>query len=276
MRLPPFRLPAALLAAWMAACADQAGPDPARTDPVNLDIALAVADGVGEDVQLMRELGPRLGLGFLFLPLGHAAPPRDCPWDAVSGRHTCPDVTLPGGMVVSRSYAFQDGDGAPMEAYHPELTAAINLFRRVEGSVSRETETGSFSAELRHVRDLTVSGLLGRETERVWNGGGTSSSRRSRVVDGRGSRSYELEATVTVANVIVPVRAGGERDPWPLGGTITHRVQGLMTGRDESRTIDRTVVVTFNGTRFAEASVNGETFTIDLGTRHARPARPGA
>jgi hypothetical protein len=235
---------------------------------------LAVADAVGEDVQTMRELGPRLSLGFLFLPLGHAVPPRDCPYDPASGRRICPDVTLPGGVVISRSYAFYDANGQPMESYHGENTASINLFRSIEGSISRDFDRGSISGSVSHTRNLTVSGLLGQETERTWNGEGSSSNRRTMVLDGRGSRSYELDSDVTITNVVVPVR-GGDRDPWPLSGTVRIEVEGSVTRGDATRSFERTVVVTFNGTQFAQATVNGETFTIDLAARHARPGRPG-
>lgn len=254
----------------LGACGEQTSPDgSARSVPLNADIAAAVSHGVGEDVQTMRELGPGLRFGFLFLPLGHAAPPRDCPYDAATGRHVCPEVTMPHGFVLTRSYAFFDAGGQPMEQYDNELTASINLTRGMEGSVSHETEGASFSGSVSHSRDLTVSGLAGIETQRTWNGGGTSAIRRTAVVDGRGTRNYEMDATVSVVNVVVPTRDGEDPDPWPLSGTITHVVTGSVAFNEESRTFERTVVVTFNGTRFADVTVNGESFSIDLATRRA-------
>jgi hypothetical protein len=76
---------------------------------------------------------------------------------------------------------------------------------------------------------------------------------------------------VTVDDVVVPHPRNDDHDPWPLSGTITTHVQGSVTVNGETRTFDRTVVITFDGTQYAKAVVTGSTvsgeFTIDLANR---------
>ncbi|MEK6597760.1 MAG: hypothetical protein AABY91_05460 [Gemmatimonadota bacterium] len=42
-----------------------------------------------------------------------------------------------------------------------------------------------------------------------------------------------------------------------------------MSNGEETRQVSRTVIITFNGTQFPTATVNGEPFTIDLANRMA-------
>jgi hypothetical protein len=41
----------------------------------------------------------------------------------------------------------------------------------------------------------------------------------------------------------------------------------VVGGLEDDRTRSRTVVITFNGTQFAEITINGEMFFFDLETR---------
>ena len=264
------------LAALLGACAEGDSLGPSDSPTLNADIAAAVADGVGEDVQTMRELNLGLRFGVMFLT--PPAPPGGCPWNATSGWHDCEPIELPNGLVIDRQYAFYDAAGAPMEAFDSQQTASIRAQRTVDGDVERETERGSLSAEVHHARDFTVSGLQGDEQKRIWNGTGSSEVASTRISDEYGTRTYELSAQVTVDNVEVPHFNNDDRDPWPLSGTITKQVEGSVTRDGETRTFERTVVITFNGTQTATATVTGaggtETFEIDLANRKARHHRP--
>ena len=265
------------LAAVLGACAEGDSLGPSDSPTLNADIAAAVADGVGEDVQTMRELNLGLRFGVLFLT-PDAAPPGACPWNAATGWHDCEPIELPNGLVIDRQYAFYDASGSAMETFDPQQTASIRAQRTVDGEVERETERGSLSAEIHHARDFSVSGLQGDEQKRIWNGTGSSEVASTRISDEYGTRTYELSAQVTVVNVEVPHSNNTDRDPWPLSGTITKQVQGSVTKDGETRTFERTVVITFNGTQFATATVTGpggsETFEIDLAQRKARHHRP--
>ncbi len=266
---------AAALLASACSNADTLGPALQNASLLSADVAAAVSDGVGEDVQLMRELNLGLGGGGMFMSPA-AAPPQGCDYNAASGWHECEIRTLPNGITIERSYAFYDASGAPMAEYDAVQTASIRVIRTVDGEIERTVENGSLTGAVHHQRDLTVSGLQGDEQQRTWNGTGESEIARTRVVDGRGTRSYELSAEVVIANVVVPHFNNPDKDPWPLSGTITKHVEGTVTVNGETRSIERTVVITFNGTQFVTVTVTGangtETFEMDLGGR--RVGRP--
>ena len=253
----------------LAACGDGA-TDPTDSSPtLNADVANAVADGVGEDVATMRELNFGLRTGGMFFPIGHVAG-ANCPWNSATGWHECAARDA-GPLTIEREYAFYDASGTAQETFDDEQTASIRVKRVVDGSVDRDTDRGSINGTVHHDRDLTVSGLQGAETKRTWNGTGHSEIEHTRVNDDQGSRSYEMTADITVADVVVPHPRNEDRDPWPLSGTITTHVVGSVTRGEETRTFERTVVITFDGTQYAKAVVNGTggsgEFTIDLANR---------
>jgi hypothetical protein len=259
-----------VLSVLAAACGEGAtDPTDEAVPTLNADVAAAVADGVGDDVETMRDLNFGLRTGFLFLPMGMLQP-RNCPWNSASGWHEC-EPREHGPFTIERRYAFFDAGGATQEVFDAILTASIQVQRSVDGSIERETEGGSISGEAHHERDLTVSGLAGAETQRTWNGTGQSEISRTRVNDNRGSRTYELSVDVEVDDVVVPHPRNDDQDPWPLSGTITKHVEGSVTVNGETRTFERTVVITFDGTQFVNAVVNGSggrgSFVIDLANR---------
>lgn len=266
------------LAALLGACAGDSTLGPVESPTLNADLAAAVADGVGEDVQTMRELGWGLRLGIMFLTPSFGQLPGGCPFNAATGWHDCEPVTLPNGLVIDRQYAFYNAAGTATEQFDADQTASIRAQRTVDGEFERDTDRGSLSSEVHHARDFTVSGLQGDEQKRIWNGTGASEVSKTHISDERGTRSYELSSDVTVAEVEVPTRNNDDRDPWPLSGTITQQVQGSVTWGDESRSFERTIVVTFNGSQFASVTVTGpdgsETFEIDLANRRAHRHRP--
>lgn len=259
-----------LSALTFAACSEGATDPSLETIPtLNADVATALADGVGEDVQIMRDLTLGLRTGLMFLPTA-ALPPEGCPFNATTGWHECAARTV-GPLTILRQYAFYNAGGTAQQEYDADLTASIRVKRAVDGEMARDTDRGSVEGDVHHDRDLTVSGLQGSETRRTWNGTGHSEITRTRVVDDRGSRTYQMEADVVVKDVVVPHPNNEDRDPWPQSGTITSHVTGSVTVNDQTRTFERTVVITFDGTQFAHATVNGTggngTFDIDLANR---------
>jgi hypothetical protein len=126
---------------------------------------------------------------------------------------------------------------------------------------------------------MTVSGLQGDEQTRTWNGTGSSSTSRSRHTQDGQARTYNMDESVSVQNVVVPHRNNDTRDPWPLSGSITRTVAVQILDGDGNvlRELTRTVVITFNGTQFVTLTVTGpngsETFEVDLAQRraHRRP-----
>ncbi len=247
----------------MAACnSDGIGPNPALSPMLNRDVAQVAADIVGEDVDLMTDQALGDGpMGFFSVASDEFAM-RDCPF--VNGRFECPPVTR-GPLTFLRSFAFFDAQGGAQEAFDPLTTASANFVTSVEGEVSRDAWSASVSRD----RDRTVSGLVGEETTRTWNGTGSGEISRSRHTDGEEARTYEMEYTSSTSNVVVGVPRAD--NPWPLSGTVTKNVTVTITGGPrDGTTATRTVVVTFNGTQFVTATVNGETFEIDLGNHRVR------
>jgi len=231
---PRQRLPIAglaLMSLGLAACDSSTAPAEETYDFTG-DMALVVADAVAEDLAVMA-------------------------------------VGMPGGPFASeaefsrtRTRTFLDESGAEMDRYDALLTASINTLTETVGQGSR----GDLVVTLSRLRDMTVSGLLGEETERVWNGTGTDDRSRVRTSDEEGTRSYVLTGSTTTTDVVRAVDR--EAQPWPLSGTIARAITVEVTNGpngDETRTVD--ALLTFDGTQFVTLIVNGEEFEIDLAER---------
>lgn len=274
------RLTAAIaLALGLAACSGETtGLDtPLMDRMLTNDVAQIAAEGVGDDIAAMRGLNIDLRTGFGFFPAGPAAPGRDCPFNATTGYHVCPELTLGNSITLNRSYGFFDAAGKAMETYDATQTASIHILKSSKGDIERSADDGTrWTASVDHARDKTVSGLQGDEQARTWNGTGTSKVSRARFPGGAAvaDRSYEVQSNVTVVNVVLPHHNNDTQDPWPQSGTITKSITGSVSvtrdGTTETRQISRTVVITFNGTQFATMTVNGESFEVDLAARKAR------
>jgi hypothetical protein len=143
-------------------------------------------------------------------------------------------------------------------------TASINVVIDVSGEVVRDNWTATVE---RH-RDMTVSGLEGDETTRIWNGSGNGSVQGTHS-DSLGTRSYDMSSTSAIVDVVRGLPR--EENPYPLSGTITRNISvTIIGGPDGDVTRQRTVSITFNGTQFATLTVNGETFEVDLAAQDGR------
>ena len=175
--------------------------------------------------------------------------PTGCAYDAGSQSFVCGPNTLPNGLVETHSYQFLDANGGPQSAFDSLTTASIHFNSHLSG-----TTTGFHWSKVDDQHDLVVSGLAGVETSRTWNGTGTSAHQ-----DSLGHALIDTHVNTTITNVVLPVSR--TNNPYPLSGTIaTHTVVsgGLMP-------IDQTSSLAFNGTRYATLTINGVTYTIDLG-----------
>ncbi|MDH5759604.1 MAG: hypothetical protein OEZ65_08435 [Gemmatimonadota bacterium] len=220
-----------------AACDDATGPG-ALDDAVLADMALIAADAVIEDVAVM---GLSLGAG----PMAAAG--------------------MEGMFQSHRVVTFYDADGNEMSAYDPLLTDYVHFLLDIDREVSRDGWTATISRS----RDMIVSGLLGEEEFRTWNGTGEEDISRSRHLEDGTVRNYDLNGTFTKEDVVVP--APGAESRWPVSGTITRHLEVTIdNGVDEPRVRVIDVVITFNGTSVVTAVVNGETFEIDLATLAGR------
>lgn len=232
---------ALLTAIALAACNDANAPDSLDAE-LNEEAAMLAADAALED------------LGQMVISLGGAPAPAF----AAAGPPT----------TRSRTVTFFDAAGNQQDAYNAETTASMNIVVEMSGAVERDTWT----ATVERSRDMTVSGLEGQETSRIWNGTGTGDVLRAQTLDDV-DRSYAISSSSVIAAVV----RGLPRDenPWPLSGTITRSLTITITNGpngDEVRTRD--VAITFDGTQFATVIVNGEEFELDLAARaDGRPIR---
>ena len=278
-----LRPSAAVAALLLAACGDSTAPAGADVVPnaqITADVAALVGDEVARDVQEMVQ-GEALAGAEPWLGVAAAAPAaslsrtggaRDCAYDAANGRHVCPVFTVE-GMTFTHSFAILDAAGRPMERYSAALTAAMNLRRTADGTVSGTRDGAPWSATRHHASDHTVSGLAGDETSRTWNGTGTSADTSSHAGD-CGTRSYVSISRATTTAVVFLVPRSTNR--WPQSGTIERQVSGRVTvapagGEARSRDFSRTVKVTFDGDATAAVEVTSpegtRRCTLDLATR---------
>lgn len=257
---------AGVLALATAACgSDTTGPSDAGGDPaLSLSVAAVAADGTAEDVDIMAGMSGipgRIALGAALLdPPDGPGNTNGCGFGG--GRWNCPTNTA-NGLTITRSLAFFSGEDGltPEESYDPVTTTRIELEATLEADVTR----GPWSASTFRHRELEFTGLGGTETERTVNGTAEADIERFRDAGNSPARSYDMEADVTIEDVVIPVRAEGV-DPWPTAGTMT-RVYTVT--RDGGDPVTRTVIVEFDGTATPPATVDGEPFEFDLHNRRA-------
>lgn len=249
----------------LAACGE--GPSEPSDDSAELatlDVAAIAGDQTFEDVAALRHHQGAIG-GF------HGAVPRfgtwndDCTYDSGSATFECPSAAH-NAATHSRSYQLFDAAGTPQAAYDPTTTASATFKISLNGSVTRE----AFTATVARERTLTVSGLEGAESTRSWSGTASSTHSRTSHSDRVHSRSYVMNSTGVITDLVIPHPFAD--DSWPLSGTITRTMNFSREGaRGPGRTGTRTVSITFNGTQFVPMTVNDRQFTLDLAT--GKPVR---
>lgn len=245
---------------------------PNNSNPqLDADLATVAADQAAEDVDIMRE-----PVFFPLMPFGGApsfagglgagqfVPPSTCTFNGATQRVECPPINR-GPLTVTRSYQFKAEDGTVQQQFDALLTASANVRTTVDGELSRD----AWSASIHRERDLTATELQGEETQRTWNGTGSSEIARSRHTDNGEERSYNLSCETVIDDVVVPVPRSDER--FPRGGTISIRCEVTFVGGPrDGQTIERTMTITFDGDQTATVTVGDRTFEIDLKERRRR------
>lgn len=248
--------------AVLAACSDTQAPLSQEDQIIDADVARYVAENTVDDIALMTTEAE-----FAMLP-GFTAQ-RDCERGPLSQiRCSARKFSGDGDLSITREVTFYAFDGDELvvtDEYDPLGTEAINYLLTLEGSRDITRSGRELAVTVSRTSDYTVSGLTGEETQRTWNGTGSSDVNRTRTSDDQGTRTYDMSSTKTVDNVIIAVPRDGS---WPLSGTITREVTvEVVDGLEDPHTRTRTVVITFDGSQFATIEINGETFALDLETR---------
>lgn len=250
----------------LGACDDggATGPESAVSTDLEAGLVVVAAEDVAGDLAMMREPGVP-GLAFpgplRFPPVDGSRP--ECP--RVGDGFRCPPEGHD-GLTFEHEVGFLDQAGNVQEAYDEETTEAVRFVAHVWGEI--EGPMGEASVDRRH--ELAASGLFGDNATVVWNGTGSSETSRERVFPDGSLGSYESHGSSSVDQVVVPYPTTDES--WPLSGTITREISLTTTGLPGGdRSVERTVSVTFNGTRLVTMTVDGEEYTVDLALPRERP-----
>lgn len=255
---------AGALALLVAACSsDGTGPDDRLTLEESVDAAQTVGDAVAEDVTQWFEGEAMIGGGASPSVGVAAAPGEACPYDPQTGRHVCPTITRE-GLTIERSFALFGAQQQPMQHYDNQLTASANFQWSLSGTVARDNWSGTVDRE----RDMTVSGLAGLESQRTWNGTGSSHT-EAEFTGSAGTRSYSHDVEATVTNVVVAVPRA-LNNPWPLSGSVTAEVTSNRP-RFGGGTVHFVATITFNGTRIVPLDVGDREFCLDLAMHRLSP-----
>jgi hypothetical protein len=138
----------------------------------------------------------------------------------------------------------------------------------IETELEREVSHTFWSAEVERERDMTVSGLEGEETDRTWNGTGEGEVFRSRHPEDGPERTYDMESSSVIDNVVRALPRS--ENPWPMSGTITRTIHAEITVDGVTEVRDVVTVTTFNGTQFVTMTVDGVEYEIDLAERNVQ------
>lgn len=242
----------------LAACTEGASD---LDEDVLIALAEQAAGDADDDVQAMRAPGIP-GLGFPRM-LGGLDETPDCPRSG--GVFLC---TVEGrrGISTSLEVTFLDGGGAVQsDGYDEQSTEAIHVVSNMVGSF--EGSRGARAID--RMRDMTVSGLEGDETTRVWNGSSEGTSSHTFATGDFAGSPRVRTSTSTTRDVVIPHPRAD--DSWPISGTITSEM--TVEGGEHAGTYQ--AVVTFDGTQFATVVINGEEMLVDLTQRRGFRGRRG-
>lgn len=262
---------AAAAVATLAACGDATAPASTSLSDAQIaaDVAATAGDAIAGAVLAFGDDQTAAGLTASVADVSTtdvAAAVTGCPYDVASQTHVCSRVTER-GLEVTRTYQFRDAAATPMQSYDAANTASIYFTRTADGTVTATTATGVTWTGATHRSDQrTVTGLLGNETQRVWNGTGESHDTTDYSGTG-GTRHYAGASTETTRDVVMALPRASF--PYPQSGTITRTAELTLTitgTRDLTKTVSRTIVATFNGTALVPIQVNDVTCTLHLDT----------
>ena len=246
----------ASLAITIVACDDSTGVD-RPNDEMVLDAAIIAADAT---VEVVRMWSQSLGFGLM---------PTSPEYDTTPGNFAA--AGRPGGhgswagkSSGTREKTCFDELRKEQTECDPLTTASMHIVRAIAGTIDRD----KFTAEIARERDMTVTGMLGEETHRTWDGVGTSHTSRAGVLADGSERSHESRGAFTFTEVVTPIP--GSEPRWPVSGTVTRNMTMTRTNADRTKTREVEIVITFDGTSIASAVVNGEVMEIDLAAKKGR------
>ena len=183
----------ASLAITIVACDDSTGVEGPNEEMV-LDAAIIAADAT---VEVVRMWSQSLGFGLM---------PTSPEYDTTPGNFAA--AGRPGGhgswagkSSGTREKTCFDELRKEQTECDPLTTASMHIVRAIAGTIDRD----KFTAEIARERDMTVTGMLGEETHRTWDGVGTSHTSRAGVLADGSERSHESRGAFTFTEVVTPM-----------------------------------------------------------------------
>lgn len=219
---------------------------------------------VSEDVAVTAGIAAAASISDQAQYLDNAGVAPACTYAATAGLWTCAPFVNSQRLTVARSYAYFDQSGHPMQSYDSLTTERIEYKSKSDGAIG----DGTMVIGMTHRSgEQTLSGLLGSETTRVWDGAGVSADTTS-YNDASGTRRYAGVQLDSVKKVIYaqPRKPGS----YPLSGEVVRIANYLVTAvgaGSETRSVSRTIVTTFNGTRTVPIRLGAISCTLHLDTR---------
>lgn len=187
-----------------------------------------------------------------------------CTYGATAGLWFCAPFVNRRGLTVVWNIGYADQSGRPMQHYDSLATASIEYKFSSEGPVGNGT---SISGIAHKSGEQTLSGLLGHEATRAWNGVAVSAD-TTIYNDVSGMRRYAGVQVDSVKGVVyVQPRAPGN---YPLSGEIVRVANFLVTtsgNGSETRSISRIITTTFNGTAAVAIRIGAISCTLHLDKR---------
>lgn len=193
------------------------------------------------------------------------------PGDALRGESSggSGDKSSSGGYTTetksySRTFTFFDAAGAVMPSFVRGTTASV---RAVVTAHVRRTQDSTYASASHSRSDKMLSGLL--TDRRIWDGTAASTDTTTHR-EGTSLRTYVGTAADTT--VAVTFHADRTVNKYPLSGTSIRVVSYVktFTGKETGTlTVNRRIVVTYNGTSSAVMRIGNVTCTLNLDTRKA-------
>lgn len=281
MRHPSRSIAIATLTALLAACkADTVvavDTGPLGTAALQQNVASVSSAFAGDQVSAIGSALAGAGVSAFEAPAGGAslvmaAVAAGCTGPNGAGYFVCTSRSERGLTVVRQFRFFAQGAVATGPGNN------IDSLQHIWSTTGRDTASEGSKTRLRIVsRTDTGTSIMTRDTTparnvtRFLNNGRGTALDTVIFTDSGKTVRFIYAGRAVVANVVR--KAPESANPFPFSGTITLTlsVQALATseGKSESKSFDDTVVVTFNGTRFAVLNARGKTCSLDLVTRTA-------
>jgi len=228
--------------ALAAACEDGVTNEVDAVDEAALraDAALVAADGMFQDLAHMDGFSGLAGLGV---------------GPEFAG------IEIEGSKSFSRTVTFYDENGIEQPSHDPELTASMHVVSALE----REVAHTFWSAAITRDRDMMITGLLGAETQRTWNGTSAGTVDRSRHPDGGAVKTYDMTSSAVINDVVKGVPRSQYK--YPLSGSITRTIHAVIVKDGVEEVRDVVSTITFDGDNTATMTVDGESWEVNLDDR---------